>query len=52
MVRNGSLASSRRTAIRLMTVDPQALLAHHHAVQLRFGNTAASAAGTGQVRVR
>ena len=32
-------------------VDPQALLAHHHAVQLRFGNTAASAAGTGAGQV-
>ena len=34
-------------------VDPQTLLAHHHAVQLRFGATAASAlwTGAGQVNV-
>ena len=63
MVRKGSLASSRRAAIRLIRqadqVDPQTLLAHHHAVQLRHvlqlrgGRTTALAlwAGAGDISV-
>ena len=43
MVRKGSLASSRRAAIRLIRqadqVDPQTLLAHHH-VLLMFSSCA------------
>jgi hypothetical protein len=47
MTRKGSLASSRSAATRPEQVDPQALFSHHHALQLRWRHTAASAAWAG-----
>ncbi len=53
MVRKGSLASSRRAAIRLIRLTPKTLLAHHHVLQLRGGRTTALAlwAGAGDISV-